>query len=1077
MHDGLMLPLFQSIPAIGASLLAQASPPSEGFSIQKILLLAAAAAILILPFVIGPLIAKRLKMPTHGTRFAWILLALAASISILATTRPKQGVDLKGGTILIYQIDLDKIAGNSQDAQVDNSALIQPLTERINPAGTQEIVIRPYGETQIEIIVPEKNDTEVDAIKENIRKAGILKFAIVANQADHQTQINRAVELAQSKIRAERLTPQLKNSAGETIAFWAELGREPESINEARPLRVAIDDGLVRNPTTGQIINLPLELRTAEDPNTAIAQWIDQQDLKSLEILMIEDPLTVVTGADIDFPSSTLDQSGAPAVAFRLTDSGAVRFLSLTTNNIPVGNRKRRLGIVMDDRLLSAPTINSPIGKEGQITGNFTQDEVESLVQILRAGQLPAALDEEPIAQNTIGATLGADTIQKGFFAISVSLGLVLLFILFYYRFAGVVACFALVLNLVMILATMVLINQPITLPGLAGLVLTVGMSVDANVLIFERIREELKKGTAPRLSVRNGFSKATVTIIDANLTTLITAIVLYAIGTDQIRGFAVTLILGILFSMFTAIYVSRTFFDVAERQGILSLSMSDGVNRFRESFSGKTGIDFVSKGKFSLALSAIFVLVGIGAIFARGRTIFDIDFNGGSTVQVQLLAKADIEDVRELVRSGMVDGDEEIYSTVNEVSVEGVPDGTIFKIDSALEDIEKLRDTVRDAFEASESMNLKKNKVSVEPSGQGRLWNRNAALVAAQDDAPENAEATADDTTTTPAETTTTPAETASSADSASGDISAMTLDAANETLSDVATTRTIVFGEDGEATAAVDAATVKSSLREAAKGLGIEISENIIDVEPLGENSEKFNSKSLLRFNRWIVSLPVEPAQADQIVNKMSDDLSREPVFIGSSSIGQRVAGEMVSRAMGALFASLLCIIGYIWFRFQKIIYGLAAVVALIHDVLITLGAIAVSAWLSDALGFLGINEFKISLVVVAAMLTIIGYSLNDTIVVFDRIRETKGKATRLSSEMINTSINQTLSRTLLTSITTLIVVLLLYCFGGAGIHAFAFSLVIGVLVGTYSSIFVASPVLHYLVSREQNANAKPA
>ena len=235
---------------------------------------------------------------------------------------------------------------------------------------------------------------------------------------------------------------------------------------------------------------------------------------------------------------------------------------------------------------------------------------------VLKAGQLPAALTKKPIAENQVGATLGADTVSKGVYAIGVSLVLVLIFILVYYRFAGIIACLALVANLAMILATMVLINQPLTLPGLAGLVLTVGMSVDANVLIFERIREELKKGAAARMAIRNGFAKATVTIIDANLTTLITAIVLYAIGTDQIRGFAVTLILGILFSMFTAIYVSRTLFDFAEKHGFVSLSMSDGVNAIKGMITGESGFDFISKGRFTVAVSAILVVIGIASLF-----------------------------------------------------------------------------------------------------------------------------------------------------------------------------------------------------------------------------------------------------------------------------------------------------------------------------------------------------------------------------------------------------------------------------------------------------------------------------
>jgi SecD/SecF fusion protein len=199
-----------------------------------------------------------------------------------------------------------------------------------------------------------------------------------------------------------------------------------------------------------------------------------------------------------------------------------------------------------------------------------------------------------------------------------------------------------------------------------------------------------------------------------------------------------------------------------------------------------------------------------------------------------------------------------------------------------------------------------------------------------------------------------------------------------------------------------------------------------------------------------------------------RLKEKMNEDPVWVSSSSVGARVAGDMIGRALGALFASLLCIIGYIWFRFQRVLYGFAAVAALVHDVLLTLGAIAVSYWLADAFGFLLIDPFKISLTVVAAILTIIGYSLNDTIVVFDRIRETKGKAPRLTGEMINTSINQTLSRTLLTSLTTLIVVVLLYWFGGEGIHAFAFALVIGVVVGTYSSIFIASPILLWLIER---------
>ena len=218
-----------------------------------------------------------------------------------------------------------------------------------------------------------------------------------------------------------------------------------------------------------------------------------------------------------------------------------------------------------------------------------------------------------------------------------------------------------------------------------------------------------------------------------------------------------------------------------------------------------------------------------------------------------------------------------------------------------------------------------------------------------------------------------------------------------------------------------------------------------------------------------RWRVTLVGLPKdQALTVVRQLEKSFAEEPIWPASSTIGGRVAGDMQATAVAALIASLMGIVGYLWIRFQRVIYGLAAVVALLHDVLVTLGAIALSAYVADYLGWLMIEEFKISLPMVAAFLTIVGYSLNDTIVVFDRIREVRGKSPSITDVMVNTSINQTLGRTLLTSLTTLFVVVTLYALGGAGIHGFAFALVVGVMVGTYSSIFVASPALLWMARR---------
>jgi SecD/SecF fusion protein len=1102
--DCLTLPLAEA----AFSLLAQVStePPAtanDGISTEQWIALAISAAVLILPFVIAGPIARSLKMPDYATRIGFILLAVAASATVLAFGKIGLGVDLRGGTILVYEIDPTKsfaatADGEQTDTRIASSQLIPSLIKRINPSGTQEIVIRPYGENQIEIIIPEVDQLEVDRIKRIIEQAGILRFAILANGRDHQRLIEIARTQASEASQRVRLATSLFEEDGKTpIGFWAAVDREKQENRDGiRPLRVDVSNSILRNPSDGRLIELPPSAAGVD----GTAKWMKDNGLENIQVLMAVDPDLDVTGEDIAFSSTGYDRDGSPLVRFKLTDQGSGIFLALTTNNAPDGQHRRQLGIVLDNILLSAPAIQSPISGDGQISGNFTTEEVEQLVQILEAGALPAALTKAPIAENQIDATLGADTIRKGLVAISVALGMVLVFMLFYYRFIGIIACLALVLNLVMTLAVMILINQPLSLPGLAGLVLTVGMSVDANVLIFERIREELNKGAAARMSIRNGFARATTTIIDANLTTLITAIVLYAIGTDQIRGFAVTLILGILFSMFTAIYMSRTLFDIAERRGLLSLSMSDMVNRFRSAVFGASGYDFMRLGPMALAMSGLLMVAGIGAIVARGGTILDIDFAGGSSVTFRLQEPAESTDaVRAIVAKSLASADAgKAEFTVNNVTMETAPKLTVFKVDSAIESVETLKDLIGAGFEADGTLKLVTYEIEIIPadSAQSRLSIGQATMLVAlraQDDAPAATAPPAEGDAATPAESPATeaaPAEAPPAAADAPATETAPTAPPATPPADDQTSEATtpppaarapevisrarVKLGIEGstEDTARINAKSLLEGIDRAAKSANVSIDLLGVELLPQGDQADQWSSESELRFSEWEVGLPIEFGPADEVMASLKQTLGSDPVWISSSSVGSRVAGDMINRALGAVFASLLCIVGYIWFRFQRVFYGLAAVAALVHDVVVTLGAIAVSYWLAGFLGFLLVDQFKISLTVVAALLTVIGYSLNDTIVVFDRIRETKGKSPRLTSEMVNTSINSTLSRTLLTSLTTLIVVVLLYFFGGEGIHAFAFSLVIGVTVGTYSSIFVASPILLWLVTKYQPA-----
>ena len=1104
------------------SLLAQtasAAPAGEsaGISSAQWIAIGLMVAVIAIPIFLGNVIAKSLRMPDYSTRIGWILFALLASATILSFGKLGLGVDLRGGTILVYEIDPTRGIPTGADAvddgsgmtrsNVASSELIPSLVKRINPAGTQEIMIRPYGENQIEIIIPAVDQREVERIKETISQAGILRFAIVANTRDHGRLIEATRAQAEQSMQRQRLGKTIFDVDGKTpIGFWALVDREdnpdPSGI---RPLRVDVSRSIVRNPADGRLLEIPVEAFGTD----GVAAWMQSQGIENIQVLMSVDAQLDVTGEDLAFAATGFDNDGSPSVRFKLTDSGSGRFLALTTNNAPDGQHLRFLGIVLDDALLSAPSIRSPIQGDGQITGNFSTAEVENLVRILKAGQLPAALTKQPIAENQIDATLGADTIRKGLLATGASLLAVLVFMLFYYRFTGIIACIVLILNLVMTLAVMILINQPLTLPGLAGLVLTVGMSVDANVLIFERIREELAKGAASRMAIRNGFARATTTIIDANLTTLLTAIVLYAIGTDQIRGFAVTLILGIIFSMFSAIYVSRTLLDIAERKGFLSLSMSNAVASLRDGMTAGKGFDFMGNRKLAFAISSILMIAGMVAIFARGASIFDIDFSGGSSVTFRVEEPTTTETVRTLVGKILTtEKGSKIDYTVNNVSVVSAPKGTIYKIDSSLESVDDLKSRIGEGFAADETLKLVTYDVDITPAVEPKTSQRNSdsdngvQLVAfnAQDDAAavaaeevveaaksgeEPAEKTvaaetAPTTESSPSSPGTEPASDATQAKDADA-TQAKDADATqakdaeiNPAVPEVMSRAKLSLGIGGSTgeKAEINAKTLLVNIEKAATAAGISLDPLGIELEPIGEGVESWSIESQLRFSDWQVGLPIEFGPADEVMSKLKQTLDSDPVWISSSSVGSRVAGDMVSRALGALFTSLLAIIAYIWFRFNRVIYGFAAVAAIVHDVLITLGAIAVSYWLADALGFLLVDQFKISLTVVAALLTVIGYSLNDTIVVFDRIRETKGKSLRLTGKMINDSINATLSRTLLTSLTTLLVVVVLYFFGGDGIHAFAFSLVVGITIGTYSSIFVASPLLLWLTERNQPA-----
>ncbi|NQT96019.1 MAG: protein translocase subunit SecD [Candidatus Omnitrophica bacterium] len=604
-----------------------------------------------------------------------------------------------------------------------------------------------------------------------------------------------------------------------------------------------------------------LEYRLVSDDPEKMKQALDGNIPEGYELKENEegDKLLVetksdVTGADLVNAIVKFDQSSfnQPTIGITFNKEGARKFAKLTAENTG-----KRLAIVLDGVVKLAPVIKERIpGGEGVIQGRFSPDEANDVAIVLRAGALPAPVKVEE--ERTVGPLLGQDSINAGVRAIAIGAALVCVFMLLYYLLAGFIAVFALILNFVIILGVMGYCHFTLTLPGIAGLILTLGMAVDANVLIYERIREELRAGKTVRSAISTGYAKAFSAIIDSNLTTLIAAILLFQFGTGPIRGFAVTLSIGIAASLFTALVVTRTIFQV--------ISLNPNFTTVKMlAWIKDTKINFISKRKFCYGLSLLVIVIGMAIFGARGGKNFGVDFTGGTLQQFKFQNPIDIAKVRE---------------SISALGLKGVS-------------IQKL-----------------------------------------------------------------------------AGD-------------------REVLIRTSEEADA-----KIKTTLTDSFKG----------------------NDFDLMRVER----------------------------------VGPSVGKLLRKNALRALVFGLIGILIYIGFRFHHFEYGIAGVIALFHDVLIVIGAMAITG-----------REFDLT--VVAAILTVAGYSINDTVVIYDRIRENIRLFRKLSFiELINLSINQTLARTVFTTLTTLFTATALFIWGGVVLNNFAFCLIVGFISGIYSTMFIASPLL---------------
>ena len=587
-----------------------------------------------------------------------------------------------------------------------------------------------------------------------------------------------------------------------------------------------------------------------------------------------------VTDARVQYGNN----GGSPEVSMTMNAEGANVWARLTKDNIG-----RQIAIVLDGMVYSYPNVQSEIsGGSSQITGQFTLEEAEDLANVLKSGKLPAPATI--IQEQVVGPSLGAESINAGLISFVIAFILVLLYMLFFYRGAGLVADIALLCNVVLLFGTLVSFGAVLTLPGIAGLVLTLGMAVDANVIIYERIKEELRAGKGLSKAGADGYKNAYSAIVDGQITTLLTGIVLFVFGSGPVQGFATTLIIGIITSVLTSIFITRIIFDDRIVKG-KNITFDSKLTR---NFLQNTHVDFIGKKKIAYIVSGALILISIVSIFTKGFT-YGVDFTGGRTYVVRFDQPVTAEDVRA---------------------------AALAEFDGAVE--------VKQ-FGGESQMKI---------------------------------------------------------------------------------TTQYLVENESTEADAEVE-----SKLYNSLKGFF-----------------------------------------ADELsFEEFTSTLDNPNGIISSDKVGPTIANDITRDAFIAVILALIVIFGYIAVRFRGWTWGLGGVTGLAHTALIVIGFFSL---------FSGILPFSLDIdqTFIAAILTIIGYAINDTVVIFDRIREYKELHPKADfRQNVNEALNSTLSRTMNTSLTTLVTMLAIAIFGGEVIRGLAVALILGIVIGTYASIFIATPIMY--------------
>jgi SecD/SecF fusion protein len=820
--------------------------------------------------------------------------------------------DIFGNKSLREKINFQKSDEETKDAIRDEisssiNTAFEVLRSRIDKFGVTQPNIQRIGSSgRILIELPGAKD--IERVKKLLQSTAELQFwEVYSNQETAQflyAANSKVIELFQEEASEEvtdatnesseidDLLGEVKDSTAtkQTKDLFSVLyPRIPRSQNEISS--IVGTSAVIDTATVNKYLAMK-EIKALLSPEMKHVKFLwDAKPIEGSEVINLyaikgnrkdEAP---IQGDVIINASQEYDQLGtSPEVSMTMNSRGSKLWEKMTGEN--VGNF---VAVVLDDYVYTAPRVNGAItGGRTSISGNFTILEAQDLANVLKAGKLPAAA--HIIQSEIVGPSLGQEAIDSGIQSFALALLLVLVWMIFYYGKAGIFANIALLVNILFIFGILSAFGAVLTLPGIAGIVLTIGMSVDANVLIFERIKEELARGKSLKEGISDGFSNALSSILDANITTLLTGFILFVFGTGPVKGFASTLMIGIATSLFTAIFITRILIDAYSGKG-QTLTFNTGITK---KWFTTIDIDFLKKRKVAYVISGTILVLGLASLLTNGLN-YGVDFVGG--------------------RSYVVRFDQPVNST-------------------------EVATSLKNVFESSPEVKTYGTSNQLKITTKFRI-------------------------------------------------------------------------DEEGPR---VDE-EVQAALYEGVKAF-------LPDGTTIEEFNGGFDGQKVGIFN----AIKVEPTIADDIKDA----------------------------AKWAIFGSLFVVFLYILLRFKKWQYSLGAVAAVFHDVLIVL------AIFSIAYKFMPF-DMEIGQSFIAAILTVVGYSLNDTVVIFDRIREYSNlHAGWKYSEVVNKALSSTLGRTINTSLTTLIVLLAIFLFGGDSIKGFMFALIIGVLVGTYSSLFVASPIM---------------